>query len=71
LYCDILKKEIKQRSIEDYIICIVNTENNVKLAQEYMVKFFPTSVILEPKIVKNLEQNIKIKMMYQKILKGN
>lgn len=55
LYCDILKKEIKERSIEDYIICIVNTENNIKLAQQYMVKFFPTSVILEPKIVKNLE----------------
>jgi hypothetical protein len=55
LYCDILKKEIKQRSIDDYIICIVNTENNVKLAQQHMVKFFPTSVILEPKIVKNLE----------------
>lgn len=56
-YCDILKKEIKNRTIEDYIICIINTENNTKLAQQYMVRVFPTSFILEAKIVKNLEKS--------------
>lgn len=56
-HCDTLKDEIKNRSIKDFVICILKTESNIPLMREYNIALFPTSVILEPKLFRHSEDD--------------
>lgn len=46
-YCSSLKKDlIDLKGLENKILCIIDIENNKKLAREYKAKTLPTSVLI-------------------------
>ena len=57
VHCDTVKNLIEDKSLKDFVICIVNVETNLNLAKEYGVRLFPTSLILEQKVLRTLEQS--------------
>ena len=56
-HCDTLKDQIKNKSIEDFVICVVNAENNIPLVKDFSVLLYPTSIILEPKLFRYTEDD--------------
>jgi len=46
-YCKVLKKDIETLNISEYIVCIIDTDKNSKLVDEYRIKGLPTSVVLD------------------------
>jgi thioredoxin-related protein len=45
-YCKVLKKDIVNIDTKQYIVCIVDTDKNTNLVNEYKIKGLPTSIIL-------------------------
>ena len=46
-YCKDLKKDIgKIKEFKEYIVCLINIDNNQTLVNEYKIKGLPTSIIL-------------------------
>lgn len=45
-YCKVLKKDIVNIDTKKYIVCIIDTDKNTELVNEYKIKGLPTSIIL-------------------------
>lgn len=47
-YCKRLKKEINNiQGFNDRIVCVIDTDKNGKLAEEYKIRGLPTSILLK------------------------
>lgn len=46
-YCLILKEDLKSLNIDDYTVCIVDTETRKDLVKKYRVRALPTSVVIQ------------------------
>jgi thioredoxin-related protein len=45
-YCKVLKKDIVSIDTKQYIVCIIDTDKNTDLVNEYKIKGLPTSIVL-------------------------
>jgi thiol-disulfide isomerase/thioredoxin len=46
-YCKVLKKDISVLNTNEYIVCVIDTDKNSKLVDEYRIKGLPTSIAID------------------------
>ena len=69
-YCVKLKKEIKDFDLTNYVICIVDADEEKDLAKEFKVNSYPTSFILKNEIIKDKKTGYR-KSEYSNWIKKN